>query len=512
MVISGKNHGSFDASEAKSTSGTKRLLIVLAIVVLITLATVAAAWFLVVENIADEVTVEAGSGAVDANDYRLRDWNIPASFATDLSSVDLNVPGVYPVKISYCGRVFDAAIRVVDTVSPEASVQDLSTLSTVLPDPGEFFTEVRDVTQVTASYETEPDLTLEGDQTVTLLLTDEGGNTSQWQATLTVIHDKQPPVIEGARDQVIYRGQEPDYLSGVTITDDLDDAPVLTADDSGVDLTRGGEYRLTYRGVDASGNETTQTVTVTVIADETAPSILGVQPISLYAGSTVSYRSGILVTDDHDENPTLSIDSTQVDLSQPGTYEVTYRAKDAAGNESSVTTTVTVEEKPESYVEEETIYAEVDELLAQITTEEMTDREKVEAVFKWITGHYSYYGDSDKTDWLQAAHALMTRRMGDCFNFYALSKLMLDRLGIPNITVTRSEDSLRRSNHYWSLVSVDGGETYYHFDTTPHSSGPSYRFCLVTDEYLDFYSTKVVLGYYTRDTSLYPATPTEPLE
>ena len=512
MVISGKNHGSMDASEAKNTSCTKWLLIVFVIVALITLATVAAAWFLVVENIADEVTVEAGSAAVDANDYRIRDWNIPASFVTDLSSVDLNAPGVYPVQISYCGRVFDVAIRVVDTVSPEASVRNLSTLSIRLPEPEEFLTEVRDVTRVTATYETEPDLTLEGDQTVTLLLTDEGGNTSLWQANLTVIHDKQAPVIDGAEDQSIFLGQQPDYLGGVTVSDDLDEAPVLTVDDSRVDLTRGGAYQVIYTGRDASGNETVQTVTLTIIADDTAPSILGVQPISLYVGSTVSYRSGILVTDDLDENPTLTIDSTQVDLSQPGTYEVTYTAVDAAGNESSVTTTVTVEEKPASYVEEEAIYAEVDELLAQIITGEMTDREKVEAVFKWVTGHYSYYGDSDKTDWLQAAHTLITKRMGDCFNFYALTKLMLDRLGIPNITVTRSENSYRRSNHYWSLVSVDGGETYYHVDTTPHSSGPNYRFCLVTDEYLDFYSTKVVLGYYTRDTSLYPATPAEPLE
>ena len=190
----------------------------------------------------------------------------------------------------------------------------------------------------------------------------------------------------------------------------------------------------------------------------------------------------------------------------------TSKVKARGGGGKHVTIGVHVKEKSAYYVDEATIYAAVDEVLEQITTDEMTDREKVEAVYQWITWNFSYYGDSDKTDWLQAAYSMMTRRCGDCFNFYALSKLMFDRLGIPNITVVRSENPYRQTSHYWSLVSVDGGETYYHFDTTPHSAGYGYRFCLVTDEYLDFYSEKVVLGYYSRDTSLYPATPTEPLE
>lgn len=496
----------------KSSPVTRALLALLVITLILAVTALTAWWFLVVQNVAESVTVEAGSDTVDANDYLLRDWDMPAAFVTDVAAIDLNRPGDYPVQISYYGRIYDSVLQVRDTVAPAAAVASVTALSIEMPQPEDFLLGTQDVTSVSVSYAAEPDMSLEGDQTVSLLLTDEGGNTTQMEANLTVIFDRQAPAIGGVKPIRIFLGQEPDYLDGIMITDDMDEEPALSVDDSRVDLSRGGEYPISYVGVDASGNEGRFDTTLTVIVDETAPSILGVNPISLYVGSTVSYRSGILVSDDLDKNPKLSIDSTGVDLSQPGTYEVVYTARDEAGNEASVATTVTVKEKNGYYTDEETIYAAVDEILELIITEEMTDREKAEAIFKWITGHYGYYGASDKTDWLQAAYTIIRTHMGDCFNFYAVSKLMFDRLGIPNITVTRAENPYRATSHYWSLVSVDGGETYYHFDTTPHSAGYGYRFCLVTDEYLDTYDNLYCRGYYARDPELYPATPAEPLE
>ena len=62
------------------------------------------------------------------------------------------------------------------------------------------------------------------------------------------------------------------------------------------------------------------------------------------------------------------------------------------------------------------------------------------------------------------------------------------------------------SNHYWLLVSVDGGKTYYHYDNVW-----SKYLCLVTDEALNNFSDVVDSHPFNRDASLYPATPTQPL-
>ena len=487
----------------------KMKILLLSLVVLA--AASAGAWqVLVVQNIAEAVTVEAGEGAVDPASFLIRNFGEAPSFVTDLSSIDWDQPGDYPVSLLYRNRTYASVVQIRDTVAPTATVNQVSTLSIRMPEPEAFIQEIRDVTQVTVAYAAEPDLTREGEQTVTLLLMDTSGNTSLAEAALTVIFDREAPTIEGAAPMWIYLRQEPDYEATISVCDDWDPSPLLTVDHSAVDLTQGGEYPVVYTARDASGNEVSVETTLTIVVDNEAPSILGVQPISLYAGSSVAYRSGILVTDDQDAAPVLTVDSSNVDLSQPGIYEVTYIATDAAGNQASITTSVTVKEQTDSYVDEETIYAAADALLEKIITADMTDREKVQAIYRWTRYSCSYISISDKTDWLQAAYQMLTLRYGDCFDYYAVSRLLFDRLGLPNLTVRRSEDSVRTTDHYWNMVSVDGGETYYHFDSTPRpsTSSGSRNFCLVTDAYLASYD-QFCPGYYTRDLSLYPATPEE---
>jgi len=352
-------------------------------------------------------------------------------FATDVSKIDTRIPGTYPVELNWKRGSFTAQVNIVDTIAPTGAAQDLTVKAPEIPTAEDFITEVKDNTAVTVSFAAEPDFTLEGDQEIHLLLTDAGGNTLELTAVLTMIFDLEPPVIEGVEDYLVYEG------------------------------------------------------------------------------GTVAYRAGITVTDNKDENPQLSIDNSAVDLSTPGSYTVIFTATDYAGNTSSTSATVNVREKLEGFVELDVIYAAVDELLAKIITEDMTDREKVTAAANWIRGHCGFVGTSVKDDWLQAGYRMLTQRRGDCFNYFSLMKLMLERMDIPNIDVEKVQNHPKDSHHYWSLVSVDGGETYYHVDMTPRAD--PVNLLLVTDEFMDNYSAKHK-NCFNRDTSLYPATPKEPLK
>lgn len=139
--------------------------------------------------------------------------------------------------------------------------------------------------------------------------------------------------------------------------------------------------------------------------------------------------------------PILTVDTSAVDLSQPGTYPVTYTATDCVGNTAVKETTITVKEAPKSLVEENMILAAADKLLEKFVTDGMTVREQVEAIYDYIDGRYYYVSTSDKSDWMQAAYKLIESQRGDCFNFYAMSRLLFERLDIPNLTVTRMENS-----------------------------------------------------------------------
>lgn len=247
------------------------------------------------------------------------------------------------------------------------------------------------------------------------------------------------------------------------------------------------------------------------ITDTQPPVITGTKDIEVHVGSTVSYRSGVSVTDDLDQNPKLTIDNSAVDLSKPGTYPVTYTAKDAAGNISTATINLIV--IPAEYVESSVIYALADEILAKFITDDMTDREKVEAVYVWTRRSvHLTYGSApagfvhEEADWLQTAYQLLNRDVskGDCYYFFAVQKLLLQRLNIPTIDCEKIYDG--DSHHYWLLVSVDGGKTYYHFDNVW-----SKQLCLVTDAELDTFSAAVDSNPFNRDKSKYPATPTTKL-
>ena len=240
-------------------------------------------------------------------------------------------------------------------------------------------------------------------------------------------------------------------------------------------------------------------------SDTEAPQIMGVNRLAVFMGSSIAYRSGILVSDDTDPAPKLSVDSSQVNLSAPGTYPVIYTATDSAGNATSVETTITVSEAPTTYVDEELIKETADALLDKIITEEMTKEDQVNAVYDWIAGHCYYIAEFDKSDYMQAAYLMMTTNRGDCYGFYAVSRLLFDRMGLPNLTVTRLPNETRTSNHWWNMVSLDGGESWYHFDSTPHMTYPT-RTCLVTDTFLNEFNL-LMPNYYYFDHDSFPDTP-----
>lgn len=336
-----------------------------------------------------------------------------------------------------------------------------------------------------------------GDHSLTILCKDE-------QRTVTLhIEDTIAPA-GTVQNLSALQSEIPSAEDFVTSAEDVSGVTISFA--KAPDPDQAGEQEVVILLTDAAGNETELTAVLDLTIDHEAPVIEGVQHIAVYQGTAVAYRSGVSVTDDQDGAPSLTIDSSGVDLSKPGVYEVTYTASDFAGNTSSVTATITVYEKKESYVDMETIYAAVDDILARIVNDSMNDREKIEKVFWWIRQNTAYVNSSVKDDWMQAGYQMLKTRRGDCFSYFALNKLMLERLGIPNIDVEKIPNYQGDSRHYWSLVSADGGETYYHVDITPRTDMTI--FLMVTDSFLDNYSQKHY-NCYNRDTSLYPATPEE---
>src|SRR5690554_6163448 len=119
-----------------------------------------------------------------------------------------------------------------------------------------------------------------------------------------IIIDETPPTINGAKDFTYIIGDDvPNYLNGVTAIDDIDGAVLVTVDDSLVDLTKKGTYKIVFIAVDKAGNESKIVKTIKVnektIIDETPPIISGAKDITYIIGDPEpDYLNGVTAIDD----------------------------------------------------------------------------------------------------------------------------------------------------------------------------------------------------------------------
>ncbi|MCD8028452.1 MAG: DUF5011 domain-containing protein, partial [Erysipelotrichaceae bacterium] len=127
-----------------------------------------------------------------------------------------------------------------------------------------------------------------------------------------------------------------DYGDEVTVDDFID----IVADDTEIekyfkedyDFTIEGDQEIIVIAEDTSGNKTEASANLNVFKDTEAPTLSGVKDLTVYVNATVDYLSGVSAKDNHDDNPTITVDSDDVDTSKTGTYEVTYTVTDKAGN------------------------------------------------------------------------------------------------------------------------------------------------------------------------------------
>jgi len=263
------------------------------------------------------------------------------------------------------------------------------------------------------------------------------------------------------------------------------------------DFSAPGTQTVYIRLTDEAGNTAEVSAALHIIDDRDAPRILGVRPITVYEGGSLSYRSGVTAQDAAGAALTVSVDSSAVRTTVPGVYPVRYTAVDKYGKSTTVQTTVTVED-----ITEDVLRPYAEKILSRITNDGMEKLEAARAVYDYMTANVSYTAYNDKTDWMRAAYVGFTTGRGDCYVYYAMSRILLDCAGIENMEIRRNNPS---QPHYWNLVNC--GDGWYHFDTCPHYKNYPLTCFMLTDAQVRAYSENKVKDYYSFDASLYPPTP-----
>jgi len=507
------------------------------------------------------VTIEAGSPVPDAGVFAV-DADDEIEYASDISHITLNKVGDIELTVILNDITHDVILRVIDTIPPTASPYHrfIALYETQTADA--FIKDINDATKVEATFKEEPDFSTLGKQDFVVILEDEGGNITEVHSCVYIFSIGGKITIEagtniksiplrdfltrndGLNDMYEFVSMEfeigitqeqansvGDYDVSILLSETLissyisviDTTPPIgkpknleiwlgkTAEPiefvqyahdysefsarflSEPDFYFEGVQEVTVILEDIYENAAEFSSTLTIIKDTIPPEIRGAVDITVFEGATVLYREGVTAWDNADGYINFDVDSSAVKLNTVGKYPVTYSAIDSSGNKTSVTITLSVIRYTPA-----TVHTLVDSVLSKIINSSMGQTEKARAIHRWVRSNIRYGGNTER-DRLKAAHSGLQRRVGDCYTYYAVSSLMLERAGINNIQIRRTPGA-RSTNHYWNLIQIGG--SWYHFDATPNNFG-FFGFMFTADEALRI-SAHVSSNYYAYDPSLYP--------
>lgn len=352
-----------------------------------------------------DVTLELGAPLPSVSAFLTEYANEKkAKLVTAQDSIDLTQVGVQELTFSHRKKTETVLLTIEDTTAPMLTLRDVSAdIGTELR-PTDFVEEVIDHSIVTLSF-SDPLPTPEGygDVEVEVIATDESGNETRGSCILSYVWMRSQLTLElgtGLSKGDILMNPEKDgdlleqsvldelvmtvgtypisattsdgktgtcqitvvdtvapelKVKDVTVYDgqpvSMEDFLVSATDLSGSVTTRllqkpdtaaVGTYTLTVEAVDQSGNTSTAEVKLAVIKDQEPPVFSGLKKLSTDKDKKPDYTAGVSATDAKDGKVTFEFDASAVNLSKPGTYTVTYTAKDKAGNLATEQRKVTV--------------------------------------------------------------------------------------------------------------------------------------------------------------------------
>ena len=201
---------------------------------------------------------------------------------------------------------------------------------------------------------------------VVFTVSDNAGNSATITIQVSVV-DKTAPVITLAHNTYTSNLSAPlklsDILGDITATDnydgDLSSKIVIYYDGYSSTSTTTGSHTVTFKVSDNSGNSSLKDITINVV-DDIRPTISGNSSYTKSANSSLSsadIKAGLIANDNYDNDLTsfiTEVSNTYIGKeNKVGTYYITYKVTDTAGNSSDnfvVAIQVVDTQKPTFYI------------------------------------------------------------------------------------------------------------------------------------------------------------------
>lgn len=462
-----------------------------------------------------------------------------AAFVSDVRLLDLGKVGTTAVTLRRGQTVQTVNLTVQDTTAPQVEFLSTYTVPLdASPAPEDFIIAVTDASPVTVSFVTPPtEADDHSDQAVTVQVTDAYGNCATGTCTLrfdwirsevvlelgeelTRAHILLDPEKDGAlisqeainevnlggigKYSLTVQSGSSSRTCSITVQDtlaptlelkevsiypdrtcSLEDFILVAADASGEvelellsDLPFGteGDHVVKIKATDKNGLSVTAQTLLRIHKDITPPNIYGLFTMELKANSEApDYMKNIFAKDQVDGYTAVTFDSSAVDLTRAGIYQVVYTSSDSTGNVTTQTRKVVV--KPD--------YTDTKKLIEDIASGfDKTDPETLRDFIRNNIAYVPTWGGEDPVAFG------FTNWYGNCYVHALCLQALLDYYGYETELIW-----VTNKTHYWLIINLDG--TWYHIDGTPGNTHT--RYSLMTNEQ----RLATLRGRYW-DTSLWP--------
>ena len=174
------------------------------------------------------------------------------------NQVDNGKLGKYQIHYSYQQKTYSLTVYIDDMLAPQFEIQNKTILKNETVKPEELVKNIQDDSDTKVYFVEEYIFDEEKTYQVGVVVEDSYGNKTEKNAYIQVQNqDKQPPTVTGLTPITLLIGDEIDLKKDVVVKDDHDESPLLTIDDSKLNIRQMGEYEVYYHVKDASGNEDT---------------------------------------------------------------------------------------------------------------------------------------------------------------------------------------------------------------------------------------------------------------
>ncbi len=323
----------------------------------------------IVVNVDNPLTLDQIKSCFKANDPTEGDLTDKIQFSDITYKLDTNgkiAVGEYSITASVSDTSGNSAsvtkkIHVVDITSPIVAGTNFSTGNITKLTDAEILKHLtysdnyysKDNISITLSYDDyKNNYTKPGDYEVRVTATDSSGNVGTTTLTITVT-DTTKPVITATNKTTGNSTclSQADLLALFNATDDVTSSPTITivTDNYTANYRKPGSYTIIAKATDEAGNSSQATATITV-TDTTAPTISAINATknqSYTAKLTEAELKALFkVSDDVTATDkivvTIVTDNYTAKYNTPGSYTVTAKATDEAGNTAQATVTIKV--------------------------------------------------------------------------------------------------------------------------------------------------------------------------